>query len=197
MLLGDYYDEVLKEAKAIEEDSDVEAVKLAEAVEILAANNQTFETDEDAFKAASEIVENDYAEKVAAVCSELDSDNIDFDNDEAKIASAIEIVDGWEKIAGPRVDLAKETVKGVGKMIKRDVGGAAKSVKSGVEGAAKTFKSDVGLHGSVSGAAKERWKRLSTKGKIIAGSAVGAPVVAGGALGARKLLRSKKVEVQE
>ena len=181
MLLGDYYDEVVKEAKVIEEDSDVEAVKLAEAVEILATNKQTFETDEDAFKAASEIVENDYAEKVAAVCSEFDTDEIAFDNDEAKVASAVEIVDGWEKVALPNVKaLGEKALAGA-----KSVAGKAKVVGGQAVAGAKT----------VPGKAKGAWGRLSTKKKIIAGAgAVG--VTGAGVLGARKLLRSKKVEVQ-
>ena len=115
MLLGDYYDEVIKEARAIESQNSVESIKTAEAVALLDSNGQTFENEEQAKKAVAEVIEADYAEKVAAVCEEFTADNVSFENDEAKVAAAMEIVDGWEKI------YVEKTAEPTGKLTAEDL----------------------------------------------------------------------------
>lgn len=105
MYLGDYYDAVVEEAGLSKEasaepvitDEDVEQVKTAEVIEELKEAGAEFETEEDAQAAIAEVIEEDYAEKVASVCNEFDIDGIEFDNDEEKVASAMQIVDGWEQ----------------------------------------------------------------------------------------------------
>ncbi len=98
MLLGDYYDAVIKESEKIASGptNDVDQVKTAEAISQLDEAGCTFESEKDATAAIEEVIENDYAEKVAAVTGEFDIDEVVFNNDEEKVAAAMEVVDGWE-----------------------------------------------------------------------------------------------------
>jgi hypothetical protein len=108
MKLGDYYDSVLAESEKLAEAKAVEQAKVAEAIEILGENDET---------AVNELIENDYAEKVAGVMTEFDIDQVSFENDTDKVASAMEIVDGWEKIAMKGERYVKSFVKGIKKII--------------------------------------------------------------------------------
>jgi hypothetical protein len=101
MQLGDYYDEVMKEAglsETVDNSDAVEEIKVAEVVEELEKEGAAFETEEAAAETISQIIEDDYAEKVANVCNEFDIDEIEFDNEEEKVAAAMEVVDGWESL---------------------------------------------------------------------------------------------------
>lgn len=113
MELKKYYDEVMKQASAKAEEEvvakQIEETKTAEAIELL--GDQEFETEKDAQEAVQKIIEDDYAEKVSAICEEFKNDKVEFDNEEQKVASAMEIVNGWEKVAFRGESTEKETKK--------------------------------------------------------------------------------------
>ena len=161
MLLGDYYDEVVKEASELEATNDVESIKVAEAIEAL--GDTQFENEAAAQDAVNTMIENDYAEKVAAVCEEFEVDNITFESDEIKTASAMEIVDGWEKVAAGKMDAlkgkmksAKDYLKGKGMAGKDKVVGGAKSVGAKIMAHPKKAMGAAALLGASAGAVAAR-----------------------------------------
>lgn len=104
MLLGDYYDTIVKEAGLTNEIGEF---KTAEAIEAFKNEGIEFETEKEASVAIEGLIEDDYAEKVASVLNEFDQDKIEFEGHEQKVAAAMEIIDGFEKVS--LADIQKES----------------------------------------------------------------------------------------
>ena len=108
MLLGDYYDAVMAETQKTAAVTDVESVKIAEVISNLDEQGVTFQTKEAAEAAVKTAIEDDYAEKVAMVCQEFETDKVAFSADEEKVAAAMEIVDGWESLTVANANSGKK-----------------------------------------------------------------------------------------
>lgn len=144
------------------EQFEIEMMKAAEAAEILDAEGATFGSEDEALEAIQDVVDEDYAEKIASVCEEFDADNYEFESDEEKVAAAMEVVDGYEEAMAKEAATKQHKAIVAGSALAGAAGGHAALTK-GFKGHRAAFKGHMPAEGT--GKVKSLLGRLKATAK--------------------------------